>query len=135
MPISVEWDNETKTRIFYVFEGHWTWHEFDAIYKDVYAMLDTVSHNVDAIVDIRKSHLLPRNTLTEMRRLTFQQHENGGLTIFITENHFAQTLFRILINVLPRARAIFRMVASKEDALIVLENEEMPNTVSILEAY
>ena len=100
MPITVRWDDDAHTRIYYVFSGAWKWEEFDALYGEVYQMLDTVKHKVHAIVDIRESNLLPQDTLTQMRRLTFQQHENGGITIIITDNRFAHTLYNILTGVL-----------------------------------
>lgn len=127
MPISVRWDNTEKTCIYYEFIGQWSWDEFDAVYADVYEMLDTVNHKVHAIVDLRNSHLLPQNTLTQMRRLTFQQHENGGITIFITENKFAHTLFNILTGVLREAKRIFRIVHAPAEAYQLIERlEDIP---------
>ncbi len=127
MPISVRWDNTEKTCIYYEFIGQWSWDEFDAVYADVYEMLDTVKHKVHAIVDLRNSHLLPQNTLTQMRRLTFQQHHNGGITIFITENKFAHTLFNILTGVLREAKRIFRIVHTPTEAYQLIESlDDMP---------
>jgi len=124
MPITVRWDNNAKTIIYYHFDSAWTWDEFNAVYKDVYAMLDTVQHKVHAIVDLRTSRLLPRDTLTEMRRLTYEQHENGGITIFITDNALARTFYSILSNVYRRAREIFRLVNSPEEAYAVIAEYE-----------
>jgi hypothetical protein len=124
MPITVRWDDVAHTRIFYTVTGAWTWEEFYSVYEDVYEMLDTVNHTVHAIADIRDSKLLPSDTLTQMRRLTFQQHKNGGITIIITENRFAHTLFNILTGALRQAKAIFRMVHSPEEAYEVLAEHE-----------
>jgi hypothetical protein len=134
MPITVRWDNDTKTIIYYIFDGAWTWDEFNTVYKDVYAMLDTVEHKVHAIVDLRTSRLLPRDTLTEMRRLTYEQHENGGITIFITTNALARTFYSILSNVYRRAREIFRLVNTPEEAYTVIaEYESQHKQASTLE--
>ena len=116
MPITVRWDDDAHTRIYYVFSGSWKWDEFDALYTDVYKMLDTVSHTVHAVVDLRESRIVPQDTLTQMRRLTFQQHENGGITVVITDNRFAHTLYNILTGVLRQAKAIFRIAYSPEEA-------------------
>jgi hypothetical protein len=124
MPISVRWDNETHTRIYYVFSGAWKWDEFDTLYKDVYKMLDTVNHKVHAIVDIRESRLLPQDTLTKMRHLTFQQHENGGITVVITNNRFAHTLYTILTGALRQAKAIFRIAYSPEEAYVLIAEHD-----------
>lgn len=124
MPITVRWDDEAHTRIYYVFSGSWKWDEFDALYADVYKMLDTVNHKVHAIVDLRESRLVPQDSLTQMRRLTFQQHENGGITVVITDNRFAHTLYSILTGVLRQAKAIFRIAYSPEEAYdLILEHE------------
>lgn len=122
MPISVRWDNEEKSRIYYEFLNKWTWDEFNAVYADVYTMLDTVSHKVDAIVDLRESQLLPQNTLTEMRRLTFQQHANGGITVFITDNGLVHTLFMILTGVLRQAKKIFRIARTVDEAYAIIDS-------------
>jgi len=127
MLITVNWNNPEKTCIYYHFVGQWTWDEFDAVYSEVYAMLDTVSHPVHAIVDLRESHLLPYDTLTQMRRLTFQQHPNGGITIFITENPFARSLFNILTGVLSQAKEIFRIVNTVDKAYALLETLDTEN--------
>jgi hypothetical protein len=124
MPITVRWDNDAKTVIYYTFDSAWTWDEFNTVYKDVYAMLDTIEHKVHAIVDLRTSRLLPRDTLTEMRRLTYEQHENGGITVFITENALARTFYSILSNVYRRAREIFRLVTTPEEAYAVIADYE-----------
>jgi hypothetical protein len=134
MPITVRWDNDAKTIIYYIFDSAWTWDEFNTIYKDVYAMLDTVEHKVHAIVDLRTSRLLPRDTLTEMRRLTYEQHKNGGITIFITANALARTFYSILSNVYRRAREIFRLVNTPEEAYAVIaEYESQHKQASTLE--
>jgi hypothetical protein len=116
MPITVRWDDDAHTRIYYVFSASWQWDDFDIVYADVYKMLDTVNHRVHAIVDIRQSRLLPQDTLTQMRRLTYQQHANGGITVIITDNRFAHTLYNILTGVLRQAKAIFRIAYSLEEA-------------------
>lgn len=130
MPISVRWDNEEKNRLYYEFLNKWTWDEFDTVYADVYKMLDTVSHKVDAIVDLRESNLLPQNTLTEMRRLTFQQHANGGITVFITDNGFAHAIYGILTGVLRQAKNIFRIARTVEEAYEIIDSvrEDFPET-------
>ena len=121
MPITVQWHNDKKTTIYYEFVGSWTWYEFDNVYQEVYTMLDTVSHKVDAIVDLRRSQLLPNNTLSEMRRLTFQQHENGGITVFVTDNRFAKSLFTILTGVLKQAKSIFHITSTLDEAHQLLD--------------
>lgn len=124
MPITVRWDDDAHTLIYYVVSGSWTWDEFDIIYADVFKMLDSVTHKVHAIVDIRESRLLPQNTLTQMRRLTFQQHENGGITVIITDNRFAHTLYNILTGALRQAKAIFRIAYSPEEAYELIAEYE-----------
>jgi hypothetical protein len=124
MPITVTWDDDAHTRIYYIFSGSWNWNEFDIVYADVYKMLDTVNHKVHAIVDIRQSRLLPQDTLTQMRRLTYQQHSNGGITVFITDNRFAHTLYNILTGVLQKAKAIFRITYSPEEAYKLIAEHE-----------
>lgn len=124
MPITVRWDNEDKTIIYYVFDRRWTWDEFNVVYQDVYRMLDTVDHTVHAIVDLHNSQLLPADTLTHMRRLTFQQHDNGGITVIITTNFLAQSLYSILSGVYRKALEIFKLAPTVEEAYAIIEREQ-----------
>jgi hypothetical protein len=124
MAITVRWDDAAHSRIYYVFKGNWNWDEFEVLYADVYKMLDTVTHRVHAIVDIRESRLLPKDTLSQMRRLSFQQHKNGGITVIITDNRFALTLFTILTGALRQAKSIFHIAHSPQEAYELIAEYE-----------
>lgn len=121
MAIQVQWDNPEKTVIYYTFEGRWTFKDFNGVYQEVFAMLDTVNHPVHAIVDLSKSPFFPTDTLSEMRRLTFEQHRNGGITVIITQNHMAHAMYNFLRSVYRRFSEVFHLVNSQEAAYQVLE--------------
>jgi len=124
MTIKVKWDNVEQTIIYYTFEGAWSFKEFNDVYADVYQMLDTVDHTVHAIVDLRASNLFPRDTLTEMRRLTFEQHENGGITVIITERTMAHSMYNFLKAIYKRFSEVFHLVKTPEAAYQRIHQEE-----------
>ena len=128
MNITVEWYNNEKTIIYYKFTLGWTFQEFRDVYQDVYAMLDTVNHTVDAIVDLTDARMFPKNTLTEMRRLTFEQHENGGITVIITDSPMSHAMYNFLQSIHKRFSEVFHLAKTMDEALIILDAPEMSDT-------
>lgn len=128
MNITVDWYNDQKTIIYYKFKIGWTFQEFRNVYQDVYNMLDTVDHTVDAIVDLTEARIFPKDTLTEMRRLTFEQHENGGITVIITESAMSHTMYNFLKSVHKRFSEVFHLAKTLDKALYILDEPETSNT-------
>lgn len=124
MHITVDWYNDKKTIIYYKFEMGWTFKEFNTVYGDVYQMLDTVDHTVHAIVDLTDARLFPVDTLREMRRLTFEQHINGGITVIITQSPMGHSMYGFLKSIYKRFSEVFHLVRSLDEALAKIEMVE-----------
>ena len=129
MHISVDWFNTEKTIIYYKFETGWTFREFNTVYSDVYKMLDTVDHKVHAIVDLTSARLFPTDTLREMRRLTFEQHKNGGITVIITQSPMGHSMYNFLQSIYKRFSEVFHLSRSMDDALSIIETYEQNHTL------
>lgn len=116
MSIEVRWDNDEKTIIYYTFHQGWTFKEFHEVYAEVYEMLDTVNHTVHAIVDLGNTRIFPTDTLREMRNLTFEQHENGGITVIITHSRMAHSLYSVLKSIITQFAQVFHLVHTLDEA-------------------
>lgn len=57
MPISINWDNPQKTIIRNEFEGSWTWNEFVEAMDQVGKLMQTVSHPVDILGNMRPGNM------------------------------------------------------------------------------
>ena len=69
MGIEVNWDNEAKTIIRYIYDGRWTWEELD-LARDAAAKLEAaVDYRVNVIVDVQNSKLLPNGTISRARQV------------------------------------------------------------------
>ncbi len=98
MAITVTWDNESKTIIRYVYEGHWTITDFNLAYAESRTLLDEVDHTVHFIVDIRASHLLPNGALSRGRTIANSPHVNEGRTAIVG----ASPVIRAILDVFRR---------------------------------
>jgi hypothetical protein len=85
MNIAVIWDNDEKTIIRYIYEKNWTWADVNTALKDASALLDTVDHKVDIIMDFRQSTMMiPMGALSHAKRaLSNPRHDNIHLTVLV----------------------------------------------------
>ena len=82
MSITNAWDNAEKTIIRQTWTD-WTWDEYAAASSEHKAMLDTVKHVVDLIVDV-KSIIFPKNILSLLPKFaaaTSFTHPRAGLVV------------------------------------------------------
>ncbi|HLY27346.1 MAG TPA: hypothetical protein VKQ72_13470 [Aggregatilineales bacterium] len=93
MGIQTIWDNEEKTIIRHVYEGVWTWRDFNTNLSRSRAMLDTVNHPVHVIIDTRSGKLLPDGSVSNLRSMTSGIHPNQGRTILVGTNLFVSRLY------------------------------------------
>ena len=67
MSVHIEWDNEERTTLLWSFLGRWTWGEFDETVKIMTAMANSVTHQVDLIIDVRQMSILPPDIVTHVK--------------------------------------------------------------------
>jgi len=78
MGVHVEWDNEEMTAILWSFVGRWTWGEFDDAMRAATAMLETVEHQVDCILDVRQMMILPPDVVSRVKEHYLRRSDNAG---------------------------------------------------------
>lgn len=122
MGITVKWDNEGQTIIRWVFEGIWTKQDYHDVYKDLLNTLDTVSHKVHIILDMRAGHDLPRGFISTLRSEQLKQsHPNLGIMVSIGQNAFIRIFVNTFIKIYPPNIQRFYMADSDEQAYALLK--------------
>ncbi len=97
MGLKLDWDNQERTVIRCEFTGEWTWREFKGVMRTCFAMITVVDHNVDVILDLRKSQYVPRRTTPYAHQSEIDAPSNCGLIAFVSQDcdaHMALALFR-----------------------------------------
>ncbi len=93
MSITVQWDNDEKTVIRYDVSDNWTWDEFRQAVEQIHAMIDTVSHTVDAIANLENGNFLPSGSLWQARNVASRSHPRAGMTVIVKGSYMMQSLY------------------------------------------
>lgn len=104
MSIHVMWDNDEKTVVRYVYEGRWTWEDFEAARREAAELLKTVNHQVDVIVDVQDSKLLPNSAISRGRELSKSDptvFANEGITVIVGASTFVRAMYDMTVKIYP----------------------------------
>jgi hypothetical protein len=93
MPINSIWDNAEKTILRHEYDGSWTWTDFKANLLKSRAMLDSIQHPADLIIDTRNGKLLPDGGVGSLHILSNGNHPNLGKTVLVGSNLFISRLY------------------------------------------
>jgi hypothetical protein len=99
MPITVRWDDEARTIVRWVFEGKWTWDEYNQAMIESNQQVRGVEHPVDAIMDLTASNVLPTNVLSNTHAARDELQPKNIRWIYIVSH---QALLKALINIFGR---------------------------------
>ncbi len=122
MPITIRWFNAEHTIIQYEFEGRWSWEELHAAIEQVQALMNSVDHRVDIIVDVSGSRGIPAGAITQMRGGTLKASENWGMGVFVGTGAFIKALLNTFSRVYPQMGERYATADTPEAAhQIILE--------------
>jgi hypothetical protein len=108
MAILVRWDNDAATAILWIFEGRFTWDEFQAAWDETTAMYETVDCCVDMIYDARRLRILPADTISYIRRKFPTRHPNCGMITTVGLDKTMQLLWQTFTTLAaPHLKAYF----------------------------
>lgn len=97
MNIKVFWDNDAQTIMRYQFFKGWSWADLRNIFDEGYALLDTVDHPVDVIMDFSEASIFaPSGAINQARHVSNnQRHANLGLTAVVGSS-FISSIFHMI---------------------------------------
>jgi hypothetical protein len=87
MTVQVGWDKGEWTIIRVRFEGEWVWDDLASGLEEVDALLISVDHRVDLIIDATGSQMIPNDLLQHIREIaTPAGRENEGAKVVVGAN-------------------------------------------------
>jgi len=123
MPIYLDWENPEHTIVRMEFVGRWNWAEAHERANDGYAMLETVDHIVNVIIDMSRSQGLPLLALTHARNMIPKRHPRTGLTVFVGVSSLFLSLWKTFSSAFSDSARTqeFTFAASIEEAYTFFE--------------
>lgn len=121
MPVTVNWDNDTRTVLCFRITGHWTWQEFHWAWLESVAMLYSVPHTVNTIVDVTQMVNMPLDLVTRSLNLVRSQPQNWGMSFISTNNSFLTFMFNSFKSIAPHESLRLQLVPNVEVARQYLE--------------
>ncbi len=84
MSISIQWDNPDQTALVLTFTAPWTWAEYEAISDTIQKAFDSVSNNIDLIIDLHHAGThVPDHVLAQLRDAYSDDVSNLDEYIFV----------------------------------------------------
>lgn len=94
MSVFVNWDNLAKTAIRLSFVAPWSWAEYEIMSHKIEALMYSVVHKVDLIIDVRSVGEMPKNSLAELANSYADTNPNLGRYILVGVPETFQNLMR-----------------------------------------
>ena len=122
MPVTIRWFDDTKSIVFWEFEGHWTLEELHTIYNESHDMCLTVpDRKVIALVDMtRSANTIPSSIFSTLTARKRAQAPNFDMVVIISDS----TLIKVFIGIMDKMPVLhehFQMVLSVEDGLAFIK--------------
>jgi hypothetical protein len=118
MNYTIAWDNDDQTCILLTFESLITWDIIYAASDELCTMMQSVSHTVDWISDLRASPNMPgENASSHVQALFNQMPPNAGMNVVVTRQAslFTISLLTSLVRIIGWNRG-FAMATSMDQA-------------------
>lgn len=96
MPIEVKWLNDEKHILYYTYTGLWSWQEFAEVNAHGREMMQSVTHRVDGIADVRQSRFFLDAAFPFAKRQALATPENFRVTVVVTANPAVRVFLKIL---------------------------------------
>jgi hypothetical protein len=117
MTVKVSWVDDAKTAILRVFEGQWTWDEFNKSQHEAIDMLSSVQYEVPQIFDFSNATVIPSDALSHIRDSAKDMPNNRGASIVVSTNKFYGQMYNVLDKVFPRLTRKVVIVKTREEAI------------------
>jgi hypothetical protein len=121
MTIITSWVDSEKTIARYELVGRWTWDEMTVAIKEMYAMLDSVPHEVDIIIDLTRSPSEPpRGMLAHLRTGTMEARSNWSSGVFVGVSPFVRVLINTFRRVEPNLAKRYAVANTVDEAHAII---------------
>lgn len=120
--VSIDWlDSQQRVVLITYHRDGWSWDDFYRVLKQQYEFIDTVSHPVDVIVDVRNSHWMPRGgSLLSGIRKAENPHPRQGRTIIVGATGMVAAIAQTAMKLLSSNRK-FYFASTMDEAKTILD--------------
>jgi hypothetical protein len=123
--IRIDWSDETHSCIHAIYGHGWDWPEFFATDETAKAMLDTLDHKADFILEL-EDVVLPKNVVGQfpqfVRGAASLTHPNSRRVVIVGSGSHVQILLSIFQKVYPAAAKKVFLAASADEAHRILDS-------------
>ena len=99
MSIEIQWENEEKTIIRWIFSGDFTWEDYDEGDKKLASMITDIDHNFATIFDLSQMTTLPRYAVSQYPKLIRDVPARQEVLIIVSMNRLVRSLGSIFTRV------------------------------------
>jgi hypothetical protein len=116
MPITIDWDTDTRHAIRYDFAGHWTWHEFHQAVQEARILRKDVPGRFDMIANFEESGPMPGGAIQQVKRAIDQAPSDTGKIIIVGGNQFVTVIARTFVRVYRKLGEKIAFAATLQEA-------------------
>lgn len=120
MTIHIAWHDDLKTIILQTFDGEFSLDELSKVAVESAAMVRSVPHTVDQIIDFRKVNFKNANLIGAMRTVDRKTPDNQGCVVLVGVNPYLARMLGMAKRIAPRSSANLQIAQSIEDAASLL---------------
>lgn len=114
--IIVSWDNKEKTIVRWKFQPDWAWADVYHAIESETELINSVSHNVDAITDMSQMTRTPTSSFSMVKSAMQSRHERLGITVFYGNNMYTRMMYQMIATIYPEMLEAKRLFLCSDDA-------------------
>ncbi len=115
MSVRLEWDNEERSVIRYIFEGQWTWEDYFAARDEAHTHLESAAGLICFIYDVQ-TNSAPPAFITTTKSVLKHIHPRTGYVVFVLHHLFMKVLYDTFTRVVPYRRQGYTSASSLAEA-------------------
>lgn len=124
MGVHVDWDSPEHTILIYSLDNAWTWDEAFALAETGTAMIATVPHMVDVIVDFQNCHTFPPQSFSQFQRVASLPTPQTNLVIIAGGGTLLLTLYNLFTLMVGGKSGKYRWASNVEQARAIIRAQQ-----------
>ena len=120
--MNVTWANKSQTIIHYQMEGEWNWKNFEDMCEMGFNMTESVSHTVNALIDLSQNTKLPDGALLYFKQMLKALPKNQQAIVFVATEKLVLTAINLFLGINKRSQTTMTVVENIKQAMILLES-------------
>jgi ketopantoate reductase len=100
MAVRVDWDNDEKNIVRFLYDDVWTWEDFFNAVRQTKNMAEIAPSYIGVIMDAETSHLkFPPNMVTHLKNALRNRHPKTKIVVVTIQNAFLRTMVSTIAKV------------------------------------